>query len=281
MTLERLTRRRQRSNVMIQIIGAALSALVPYIFLLLYLPADQDLALLRASLIGSFFASLIGIWILRSVSAYPGVEQAASILPAFSGSYSTLLLLFFISRFEYSRILVLGGFIFVLIWFYFIALARRPSMANIGIIGEDSDVEQLLLSTRGVHWTRMPSVNADIRGLDAIAVDLHAPLPAEWERRLTDFALIGLPVFHKLHLVESLSGMVPLRNLSENQFGTLSPLGAYMEVKRVIDWVAAAMMLVALAPVLMLVATVIKLDSPGPVFFRQVRTGYRDVPFLS
>lgn len=43
--------------------------------------------------------------------------------------------------------------------------------------------------------------------------------------------------------------------------------------KRFFDWLASTFGLLALAPVLLLLALWIKLDSPGPVFFRQERVG--------
>lgn len=43
--------------------------------------------------------------------------------------------------------------------------------------------------------------------------------------------------------------------------------------KRLFDLLIAALALLLLAPVLLLVAAVVKLDSPGPVFFRQERVG--------
>jgi lipopolysaccharide/colanic/teichoic acid biosynthesis glycosyltransferase len=49
--------------------------------------------------------------------------------------------------------------------------------------------------------------------------------------------------------------------------------------KRLFDLVAAACGLVVLLPLFLLVAVLIKLDSPGPVFFRQTRVGRHGVPF--
>lgn len=43
--------------------------------------------------------------------------------------------------------------------------------------------------------------------------------------------------------------------------------------KRLFDWLASTCGLLVLAPVLLLLALWIKLDSPGPVFFRQERVG--------
>lgn len=50
-------------------------------------------------------------------------------------------------------------------------------------------------------------------------------------------------------------------------------------LKRTFDLVSASVGLVVLSPVLLLVAAWIKLDSPGPVFYRQVRVGRFGVPF--
>ena len=49
--------------------------------------------------------------------------------------------------------------------------------------------------------------------------------------------------------------------------------------KRVFDWVMSSLGLLVLAPVLLLIALAVKLDSPGPVFFRQERVGRHGVPF--
>jgi lipopolysaccharide/colanic/teichoic acid biosynthesis glycosyltransferase len=49
--------------------------------------------------------------------------------------------------------------------------------------------------------------------------------------------------------------------------------------KRLFDIVGAALALALLLPMLLLVALWIKLDSPGPVFFRQERVGRHGVPF--
>jgi lipopolysaccharide/colanic/teichoic acid biosynthesis glycosyltransferase len=49
--------------------------------------------------------------------------------------------------------------------------------------------------------------------------------------------------------------------------------------KRAFDIAVSALALLALSPLLLLVALVVKLDSPGPVFFRQERVGRHGVPF--
>lgn len=51
-------------------------------------------------------------------------------------------------------------------------------------------------------------------------------------------------------------------------------------MKRSFDFVAAAVGLIVLAPLMALVAVLIKLDSHGPVFFKQERMGKEFRPFL-
>ncbi len=49
--------------------------------------------------------------------------------------------------------------------------------------------------------------------------------------------------------------------------------------KRLFDLLGAAAALLLLSPLLLVVAVLVKLDSPGPVFFRQERVGRGGVPF--
>jgi putative colanic acid biosynthesis UDP-glucose lipid carrier transferase len=60
----------------------------------------------------------------------------------------------------------------------------------------------------------------------------------------------------------------------------IAPLNSFeLFIKRAFDIVVAGTALVALMPLLALVAIVTKLDSPGPVIFRQTRRGLNGKPF--
>lgn len=50
-------------------------------------------------------------------------------------------------------------------------------------------------------------------------------------------------------------------------------------IKRLVDIVGCLVLIPLLAPALLVVAALIKIDSPGPVFFRQTRIGRWGVPF--
>jgi putative colanic acid biosynthesis UDP-glucose lipid carrier transferase len=75
------------------------------------------------------------------------------------------------------------------------------------------------------------------------------------------------------HSVKEMAGL-PLLTLSE------SPLiGNHLMFKAVEDRVIAIVALILLSPLMLIVALMIKLDSPGPVFFRQSRTGWNGKEF--
>jgi exopolysaccharide biosynthesis polyprenyl glycosylphosphotransferase len=70
-----------------------------------------------------------------------------------------------------------------------------------------------------------------------------------------------------------LNGMT-LLGVKRFEFGKSSQL-----IKRTIDLIISAVTLILFAPLMALIAVAIKIDSPGPVLFRQVRAGRRGQPF--
>jgi exopolysaccharide biosynthesis polyprenyl glycosylphosphotransferase len=80
-------------------------------------------------------------------------------------------------------------------------------------------------------------------------------------------------------LVEAVQAMSQIGGLPLISIGA-PPLSAGSRVaKRLLDLLVSATMLLLLSPVLLLIALAIKLDSRGPVFFRQVRAGRDQRPF--
>ncbi len=68
---------------------------------------------------------------------------------------------------------------------------------------------------------------------------------------------------------------VPLLALHESQM-----LGLPLYLKRTIDVVLASAALVILSPIMLAAAIAVKLDSPGPILFRQKRYGERGMPIV-
>ncbi|MGE5611975.1 MAG: sugar transferase [Bacillota bacterium] len=53
----------------------------------------------------------------------------------------------------------------------------------------------------------------------------------------------------------------------------------YLGGKLVLDWIVTMLLAVMLAPLILLLAALVKLTSPGPAFYRQVRLGQNKRPF--
>jgi len=60
----------------------------------------------------------------------------------------------------------------------------------------------------------------------------------------------------------------------------LDPVARYELLKRAVDIVVAGALLIVLSPLMLLTGLLIKLTSPGPVIFRQVRAGRFGRPFV-
>ncbi len=59
----------------------------------------------------------------------------------------------------------------------------------------------------------------------------------------------------------------------------LSVVRGAQAIKRVFDVVVSSLLLIILAPFFLVIATVIRLESPGPIFFKQTRIGRSGKPF--
>jgi lipopolysaccharide/colanic/teichoic acid biosynthesis glycosyltransferase len=272
------SRRSAWNRLRVQLGGCLLTAaVIP--FVIRYLTIDADaIVTLQQTFVGCIAAIIVGVWLLRNVTTYPGVETSSYILPSFAISYFALLMVFIFGRVEYNRLTLSLGFTISLIWLYFVHFrSLRSQTLRIGYLPSFSDVDLPELSS--VEWIALNDIESDFAALDAVATDLRIDLPEEWDRKLADLALASVPVFHLKHLLESLTGRVELEHLSENSFGSLIPLSAYQSIKYGIDFITAAVAGLVLLPFLLIVAIVVKLSSPGPILFRQLRVGTRGEPF--
>ncbi len=75
---------------------------------------------------------------------------------------------------------------------------------------------------------------------------------------------------------QSLGDIAGLAVLSVSK-GELTPV--QMAVKRAVDFVVSALLLIVLSPVITAIAIAVKLTSPGPALFRQRRLGLKGKPF--
>jgi lipopolysaccharide/colanic/teichoic acid biosynthesis glycosyltransferase len=257
----------------VQLGGALLLGVVlPVLARVGLMPAVVETDFITA-VVGAATAVILGHYMFRSLTVYPGIEASFFILPSFVISFALVMVTFWVFHLGYSRFLFGLGFVVDVLWYFFLFfwLQRRQSL-RIGLVPFGGT--EALRQIETVKWTLLARPDKKkAQSFDAIAADFRYDLPDEWERFLADCALRGVIVYHCKQLHESLTGRVEIDHLSENTFGSLIPSLVYVKLKRLADFFAAVVGGVLLVPLLLLCAIAIKLDSPGPVFFRQNRVG--------
>ena len=259
--------------------GLLVAVVLPFVTRFYFLLPTESSYQLYTTSIGNAAAVMLTVWILRNITTYPGVEATSYVVPAVSIAFTTLLFVLIVGRISYNRALLISAWIISALW-YVVLFARiqRYRKLRIGVVPPCD--HHALAGINTVEAIPLVSTNLDAIRIDAVMADLRADIPSKWDRALADYALAGIPVYHLKHLKESLTGRVELEHLSENNFGSLTPLSPFMFTKRVADWIAALIAFIILMPVFLLVATAIWWTSPGPVLFTQPRVGYRGKTFV-
>ena len=109
--------------------------------------------------------------------------------------------------------------------------------------------------------------------------DRRSVLPVE---QLLDLKAMGIDVLDGHQLFEEVSGRLSIDSLRPSALVFSNGFKQRMAsriIKRFVDILVSAGGLLTLFPLFLLVAFLIKVDSPGPVFYRQVRVGLRGRPF--
>ncbi len=128
---------------------------------------------------------------------------------------------------------------------------------NVISVCRTADIEEVLLFVDPERMTHLRAIAKRLRVL---------PLPVT----LVPFGTLA-QLFQRAH--SDIGDTVAI----ELQRAALSP--TEQVVKRLVDTVVALTALVMLAPLMLAVAIAIRVDSPGPIFFRQTRHGFNGRPF--
>ena len=274
----RLKRRSRWLSPVFQLaLGLVFCIVLPLVLLTWSLPKGWMESEAFNSALAASAGLVVGFWLHRSVVALPGTRESSGILPAYGISFGLVLIVILMSRIDYSRSILLVSFILSIGWFFlvYVVTQRQTSLTlgiveggNVGLFDEMAGVEVERLGLDS--WPNM---------LDAVVADFRHDHTDEWEARLADFVLAGVPVYHSKDLYESLTGRADLEHLSENNFGALGPQLSLLFAKVLIDRLIALPTLIVLSPLLIATAITIRLDTPGPALFRQVRVGYRGRKF--
>ena len=259
----------------VQFAGAVLfGALLPWFARGPLLPGKMFEAASLNTLAGNTIAVAIAFWTRLSIETYPGIRRSSVILPAALTGHGVAVVWFVLTRFPYDRVGLAAGFLLHVAWLYLLYIrAERKVRRRIAVVPFGATEGLVRIGTVDWHMLKRPHLH-DTRSCNAIVADFSADLPDEWEAFLADAALAGRIVYQVKQLSESLTGRVELEHLSENSFGSLVPAIGYFYLKGLIDFVFALMLLPFLVPLMAVVAVLIRLDSEGPILFRQRRVGH-------
>jgi putative colanic acid biosynthesis UDP-glucose lipid carrier transferase len=120
-----------------------------------------------------------------------------------------------------------------------------------------SDIEEVVVSANLVHWSKLNDLMRELRVL---------PLPVNF-----------IPVGPMSGIFKLTSFKIGDTVAIEMQRGPRSLLE--LAIKRIIDVLTAGLGILLFLPLFLMTAVAIKLDSPGPIIFRQRRCGFNRRPF--
>ncbi|OCC22914.1 hypothetical protein MB02_14190 [Croceicoccus estronivorus] len=224
-------------------------------------------------LYASATALLLAHLVLRKTSKLPFVDAKVMVLPVCVISFAIVMIMsgFVFRRLSYYHFTT--AYMTGVMWYSTLVVLRgrlgRPLVALVGIEQIDNDLLAMRVDWTLWHGTRLP------RGADAIVYDSNRDYPPAWERFFARAVLRNIPVYDFDHFREMLIGRVRLRSKPELVFGQLLPSQPYLRIKRVLDFLAALVLLVPSLAIIGVAAILIRLDSPGPAIFRQKRIGYQ------
>lgn len=235
--------------------------------------AFVETRLISSALISSV-ALLIGYYASRSMMPFRGATIATHSTPTLAATFAIGALVPLFARVDYSRLQLGTHFVLAVLFFLvterFINRRRKLCFAVIpgGRVGDIPQIDR-------VDLRHLASHKDAVSGVDGLIADMDVRHSRGWDHAMTRAMLAGIPIYHWRQLVEQLSGTVPIDHISENSLGSLNPNQFYLKIKDFLDPILALVALVALSPVMLLVAVAIRLESPGSPIFRQKRTGFR------
>lgn len=227
--------------------------------------------------LASTFAAMLTWYSLEQLRYFAKARRLSYVFPVNLATFAFCFAMIGLLRLPYSNAVAVLNFVSVSTLSYLIAgLTRKSGVVQRIVPGGHvmrivTDPSDYLVLT----FEDLQRVVENPERRTAIVADLHHPHAPDWEELIAEAAIKGIPVYHYQQILELQTGQVRIDHLRENNFGSLIPNLAYTGLKRVIDLVSSILLIPLLAPLCLVVAILIKLDSRGPVFFHHERIGFR------
>ena len=168
--------------------------------------------------------------------------------------------------------------------FHILLTKRRMTVKVVGFVDREPSQVSSPIESRQIIGTyenlREVVEQFHVRTIVVCVEDRRSVLPVQ---ALLDCKTIGIEVVDGHQMYEEESGRLSIDQLRPSAliFSTgFKRRVLAMGFKRVVDVVVSAIGLALLTPLCILIGLLIKIDSPGPVFYRQLRVGLRGQPYM-
>jgi len=139
---------------------------------------------------------------------------------------------------------------------------------------------QELFEHKNIEWVKQGAGPTSIQErVDLVAFDDESPLAHITQNSQLSGFFFGIPRISAFVLLEELSGKVKLSSLTASVLSTISPPRAYFLTKRIGELVFVIVLSPLVFVLCLLLGALIKIDSAGPMLFRQRRTGLNGKEF--
>jgi len=232
-------------------------------------PEDPNQSITLALLAGIY---VIAAYLSRHIAKFAGGQATTWTLGAALlaiGLVVTSVLLF---RISYARAsLVVGILLLLFLQYLSIKINQRFRQLKFAVV--PSPGYQEMPTARNVQWRPLDRPSLNNCRYDGLVVDMDADMDDDWIRFVSHCSINGLPVLDRRRVQEALQGKVNLARLKSTDLGDLQPSPIYLSVKRALDILISLSLLPLLIPTCLLMALLIRLDSPGNALFVQQRVG--------
>ncbi len=221
-------------------------------------------------------ALFLGIGFVITVAAISSLSRVtvwnvtAQILPIWFSITTFIMIILMMLRLDYSTIFISltwpAGLVLLM------ALGHKfAGQANF-IIGVLPDVNQNIITAHPIIMLDTATLADDIK-LGLVLATRDNMKDPRYAGMLSILAGRHIPVLPDQTYREQLTGRVDHRHVDASELMQLRPYRRYMALKRMSDIIMASIGLVLFAPVMLVVAIMIKSESSGPVIFIQRRVG--------
>lgn len=240
-------------------------------------PFTKGFGATEQTILATAFAYTMVWYAGRRLDTFPRATLQGNlsyVAPVATFAYAMIAVVLVLLRSEYSRIQLFGSGTLAMIWMAAIAQLRARYLTRHYAVVPTSLIAAMPEQPT-CKWLEFDDVQTGGVRVDAIVADLGADLTEAQLSALANAAIAGVPVLDRRFILESLTGRTPLGGLTPNEFGALLPSRQYLLVRRAIEIVFTIICLPLLLPLIASIAIVVRLDSPGPIFFLQPRVGRR------